>query len=266
MSAPISAPSLPNLDRRGPAAGGFNPTLLKLEVRRLLRNKRTALFSILLPVAFYIIFGLLQNYGDERYGTGNVSAYIAISMALYGSALATTAGGGMVSIERAQGWSRQLRLTPLSPVAYILLKAITAMTLGLASVLAVYIVALVTGKASMPVSAWIISGLTVWIGSLIFAAFGLFMGYLLPTENVMQLLSFVLVMFAFAGGLFIPITRGSGFDHFAQFTPMYGINYLGRAALQGTPFSWVWIVNAVVWLAIFVAGAVWRFRKDTARV
>jgi hypothetical protein len=28
----------------------------------------------------------------------------------------------------------------------------------------------------------------------------------------------------------------------------------------------VWVANAVAWLAIFSAGAVWRFRKDTARV
>jgi ABC-2 type transport system permease protein len=27
-----------------------------------------------------------------------------------------------------------------------------------------------------------------------------------------------------------------------------------------------WVVNAVAWLAIFTAGAIWRFRKDTARV
>ena len=27
-----------------------------------------------------------------------------------------------------------------------------------------------------------------------------------------------------------------------------------------------WVVNAVAWLAIFAGGAIWRFRKDTARV
>jgi ABC-2 type transport system permease protein len=27
-----------------------------------------------------------------------------------------------------------------------------------------------------------------------------------------------------------------------------------------------WVVNAVAWLAIFTAGAIWRFRQDTARV
>ena len=27
-----------------------------------------------------------------------------------------------------------------------------------------------------------------------------------------------------------------------------------------------WAVNVIVWLAIFAGGAIWRFRKDTARV
>ncbi|MEO6956378.1 MAG: ABC transporter permease [Antricoccus sp.] len=259
-----STPGL-RLDRPRPPLGGFNTTLIGLETRRLLRNKRTLMFTILLPVVFYIIFGLLQTYAG-RYGSGNYAAYVAISMALYGSALATTAGGSTVSIERAQGWSRQLRLTPLSPFAYIMVKAITAMSLGLASTLAVYIVALITGKADMPASAWVLTGLTVWIGSLLFAVFGLFMGYLLPTENVMQLLSFALVVFAFAGGVFIPVVAGSGFEVFASFTPMYGINQLAHAWLQGQPFNFVWVINAVAWLVIFAAGAAWRFGKDTARV
>jgi len=41
-------------------------------------------------------------------------------------------------IERALGWSRQLRLTPLRPPAYIAIKLLIAMLLGLASVVIVY--------------------------------------------------------------------------------------------------------------------------------
>ena len=40
----------------------------------------------------------------------------------------------------------------------------------------------------MPASLWVVTALAVWLGSLLFAAFGLFMGYLLPSENVMQIL------------------------------------------------------------------------------
>ena len=252
--------------RRAPAMGGFNLTLLGIEIRRVLRNRRTLIFAIVMPIFFFWLFGVSQHYDNGTYGHGNVSAFVMISMALYGAVLATTSGGAMVSIERAQGWSRQLRITPLSPVAYVVAKMLTAMVLGATSVAAVYIVGVATGKASMPVSLWVETGLIVWVGSLVFAAFGLFMGYLVPTENVMQILGFVLVLLAFAAGLFIPLSQFShGLQEFAKFTPLWGLNLLVHAPLRGT-FDIVWMINAVVWLAIFTGGAVWRFRMDTARV
>ena len=266
MSArPVAAPDLSA--RRAPGMGGFNLTVLGLEVRRLLRNRRTIIFTIVSPVIFFLAFGLNSAYANEQAGRGNVSAFIMISLALYGAVLATTSGGAMVSIERAAGWSRQLRLTPLSPAAYIAIKMLTALVLGLAAVIAVYVVGGIVGKPSMPVYLWIVTALCVWIGSLLFAAFGLWMGYLLATENVMQILSFALVLFAFGGGLFIPLSQ---FPHvigtIAEFTPLYGLNQLVHAPLTGDSVQLSWVANLLVWLAIFAAGAMWQFRKDTARV
>jgi ABC-2 type transport system permease protein len=265
MSTSAAIPDLTT--RRAPGLGGFNLTVLRLEVRRMLRNRRTLLFSMVTPVVFFLIFGLNKAYAGQSYGHGNVSAEIMVSMALYGAIIATTSGGAMVSIERAAGWSRQLRLTPLAPAAYIAIKMLTALVLGLGSVLAVYIVGALTGKPSMPGYLWIVTGLCVWIGSLIFAAFGLFMGYLLPTENVMQILSFALLLFSFGGGLFIPLSQ---FPHvlqtIAEYTPLYGLNQLVHAPLLGSGVHVAWVANAIAWLAIFAGGAMWRFRKDTARV
>ncbi len=253
--------------RRTPGLGGFNLTALGLEVRRLLRNRRTLIFSIVLPVIFFLIFGLNSEYAGQSAGHGNVSAFVMISMALYGAVLATTSGGAMVSIERAAGWSRTLRLTPLAPVAYVGIKMLTALVLWAGSVLAVYLVGVITRKPEMPVYLWIFTGLAVWIGSLLFAAFGLFMGYLLPTENVMQILSFALVLFAFGGGLFIPLSQMStAFQDIAAYTPLYGLNELVHAPLTGEAPGVGAVINVLAWLAIFAGGAVWRFRRDTARV
>lgn len=241
--------------------------MLGLEIRRLLRNRRTMMFTMVMPVFFFLIFGLNDAYANLSVGNGNVSAFIMISMALYGTVLATTNGGAMVAVERALGWSRQLRLTPLSPLAYVVTKMLTAMVLGLASMLVVYVAGALSGKPAMPLRLWLITGLAVWVGSLVFAAFGLFMGYLLPTENVMQVLSFVLVLFAFAGGLFIPLDQmGLLFQAIAKFTPLYGLNTLVHAPLTGESLEVSTIVNVLAWLAVFVGGAVWRFREDTARV
>jgi ABC-2 type transport system permease protein len=251
--------------RRPPKLGGFNATILKLEVRRLLRNRRTVAFTLIMPVALFLIIGLNDSYVHERVGNGNVSAYVMISMAVYGAVLATTSGGAMVSIERALGWSRQLRLTPLAPSAYIAIKMTVALVLGLASIVAVYVVGLISGKPEMPTHVWIETAIIGWVGSLVFAAFGLFMGYVLPGENVMQILGPVMAGLAFLGGLWMPLQDGSTLQQIAQFTPMYGLAELARAPL-GNEFHVVWVVNILAWLVIFAGGAMWRFRRDTARV
>jgi len=172
------------LERKPPPVGGFSPAIVRLEVRRLLRNRRTMILALALPVLFFVSFGLNNSYVHQRAGRGNVSAVEMISIALYGAVSATATGGAMVSIERASGWSRQLRVTPLPAAAYIVITMLTSLVLAAGAVFAVYLVGAVTNKVSMPAGLWVITGLCVWTGSLLFAAFGLFVGYLLPSENV----------------------------------------------------------------------------------
>lgn len=256
-----------NLDRSVPPLGGFSPVLVRLEIRRLLRNRRTVIFTMIVPTIFFLIFGLNNSYAGSHYGSGNVSAEILISMAVYGAVLATTSGGAMVSIERAAGWSRQLRVTPLVPVAYIVVKMATSLVLGAASVGVVYVVGILTHKPAMPSWVWVVTALSVWLGSLLFSAFGLFLGYVLPSENVMQIIGFALMLFSFGGGLFIPLSQFSpSLRTMATFTPMWGLNQLVHYPLAGGGFDWAWVANLVVWLVVFSGAAAWRFSRDTARV
>ncbi|MGB6453643.1 MAG: ABC transporter permease [Streptosporangiaceae bacterium] len=265
MSTPTIAADVAS--RQAPGLGGFNLTVLKLEVRRLTRNRRTIIIAVVVPIALFLIFGLNRSFDTTQVGHGNLSAFVMVSVALYGAVLATTFAGALVSMERAQGWSRQLRLTPLTPVAYIAIKVATALVLGATSVAAVYIVGAITNKASMSVGLWIATGFSVWIGSLLFAAFGLFIGYVLPAENVMQLLGLIIGLLSFAGGLFIPISQfATAVQDVLKWSPLYGLNELVHTPLIGNGVDWTWVVNVLGWLIIFSAGAMWRFRKDTARV
>src|SRR5215472_7510275 len=128
------------LDRSVPPLGGFNLTFLALEVRRLFRNRRTVIVTLVVPVVFFFLFKTGRRGGALQAAAGpNYEALLMTGLAVYGAMLAATSGGAMVSIERAQGWSRQLRLTPLSPVAYILIKVMTALVLGAGSVAVVFI-------------------------------------------------------------------------------------------------------------------------------
>src|SRR5258708_17798451 len=98
-----SIPAPAALTREAPRLGGFNVTVLRLEIRRLLRNRRTVIFALIFPVVFFLAFGLNSAYANLRYGHGNVSAEVMISMALYRAILATTRGRAVVWLERAGG-------------------------------------------------------------------------------------------------------------------------------------------------------------------
>ncbi|NYI43225.1 ABC-2 type transport system permease protein [Nocardioides aromaticivorans] len=251
--------------RRVPPMGGFNLTVLAIELRRMLRNRRTIIFTLVFPAAMLLAFGGQQGW-DERAGSGNVAAYILASMALYGAALTAAAGGSMVALERSLGWSRQLRLTPLNPVVYILMKALVALVMGALAVASVNVVGAAQGKAEMPVHVWVGCAVVTLFCTLTFAALGVFVGYVVPGENAMQVLGPGLALLSFLGGVFIPLDDYSEMvRHIAYWTPMYGVAEIARWPLTHE-LPWFAVVNAVAWFAVFVAGAAWRMSKDTARV
>ncbi len=254
----------PGATARAPRTGPLNGRFLAVELRRLLRNRRTVVFTLVMPPAFFLIFGTSVGYRHQSVGHGNVTAYIMVSMALYGAMLATTGGAASVSVERAQGWTRQLRLTPLRPATYVTTKVLVAMVLGLAAVAVVAAVGLSEG-ATGDAGALAVALLLAWVGSVVFAAFGLFMGYLLPAENVMQILGPVLALLAFAGGLFVPLGDGL-FAQIAKAVPTYGVAQIVRAPLTGDAVTGWAVLNVVGWAVVFGLGAAWRFRRDTARV
>lgn len=250
--------------RQVPPLGGLNTTVLRIELRRMLRNRRTVIFTLVFPAALFFAFGSGPDW-DRSVGHGNVAAYVMASMALYGAALTAASGGAMVAMERALGWSRQLRLTPLSPTAYILMKALLALVLGAVAITVVNLAGLAQGKPSMPTHVWLGCAVLTLVCTMVFAALGVFVGYLVPGENAMQVLGPGLALFSFLGNVFIPIDQGSTMWHIASLTPMFGVAEVSRAPLTGD-LPWYAVLNAVVWLALFVAGAAWRMSKDTARV
>ena len=248
-------------DRLVPPLGGFNLTALGLEIRRLLRNRRTTMFVFVFPSVFFLIFGSGRN---SARGGPTAVAYILISMAVYGAMVGTTAGGAAVAVERSMGWSRQLRITPVRPAAYVAMKILTAMVLGFVAVSVEFSVGALTGVRMAP-HVWLLAGLAAWIGSLVFAAFGLFVGFLFPSENVMQIVGPALALLAMFGGLFVPINAFPPLmQTLAKFSPVYGVGQIARAPLIGGDIG-VAVVNIIAWTLAFGTGAMLRFRRDTAR-
>jgi ABC-2 type transport system permease protein len=251
-------------ERRVPALGGFNPTLFGIEMRRMFRNRRTVIFTLVLPAGVFLAFGSGGDWNDDV-GNGNAAAYIMVSMALYGAALSAAAVGAMVALERSLGWSRQLRLTPLNPVAYIVTKALVALAVGAVAIAVVNAVGVAQGRPHMSGGVWVACALLTLACTTVFAALGVFVGYVVPGENAMQILGPGLALCSFLGNVFVPLTEGTTIYRIAEWTPMFGVAEISRWPLTGD-ITFTAVLNALVWLGLFVAGAAWRMAKDTARV
>jgi ABC-2 type transport system permease protein len=264
MSARMPAAGPSPETRRAPSLGGFNLTFLSIEIRRLLRNRRTVVVTLIVPVVLFLLFKANKR-AVAAGGIELTTATTMIGIAVYGAMLAATSGGAMVSIERALGWSRQLRLTPLRPAAYVAIKLLVAMLLGLTSVVVINVVGAIDG-VQMAAGTWVLTGCLAWATSFVFAAFGLFMGYLLPSENVMQIIGPVLAVFSLFGGLFVPVAfLPSVMQDLAPYMPTYGVAAIARFPLVGGDFDPTWLVSVVAWTVVFALAATVLFRRDTRR-
>lgn len=252
----------------------MNLTYLGIELRRVFRDVTTMFFVALLPAFMYIIFGAAQGYGGQMIDGGNVTMYVMTSMAAFGAVTATTGVGGMAAVERMQGWGRQLGLTPLSDAGYVAVKAGVAFIISIIPITLIYALGIFTGAEGTG-RAWVISAGVVLLGAVAFALYGLMVGLLFPTEAAVGAASGALVILAFLGNVFFPLS--GAMLSFAKFTPMYGYVALARypvtggwlVSASGPPIGpeplWIPILNLLAWAAIFAVTTLLLVRRGRGR-
>lgn len=252
----------------------MNTTFLGIEIRRVFRDYVNMFFVAVMPAFFYLIFGAAQDYSGESAGNGNVAMYIMISMAAYGAVTATTGIGGMAAVERMQGWGRQLGLTPLSDRGYVAMKVILALTVAAIPITLIFLLGYFTG-ARGDTQAWLLSGLGVIVGACVFSVYGLMFGLAFRSESAVGAASGILVVLAFLGNLFIPLS--GTLLAIAKFTPLYGYVALvrypltegvmidGRGNLLDPEQLWVPVLNLSVWAVVFGVVAVLLVRRSRGR-
>lgn len=252
----------------------MNATYLKIELTRVMRDVSTVFFVGVLPALLYLIFGAAQEYGALTLAGGNVTMFVMISMAAYGAVTATTGVGGMAAVERMQGWGRQLGLTPMSDAGFVATKTLVGFVVSIIPVALIYGLGVLTG-AEATTTAWVVSGVAVLIGSALFSLYGLMVGLMFRTEAAIGAASGVLVLFAFLGNVFTPLS--GALLTFAKFTPLYGYVFLVcypvteglLIQMDGPPTTsealWVPILNLLVWSAIFGVLATLLVRRGRGR-
>jgi ABC-2 type transport system permease protein len=243
------------------AAGGF----LWLEVRRTVRHPRYLIFTLGFPLMFYLLFTSL--YGNARVGGMDFGPAYMVAMAAYGAlGAALNSNGPRLAMERAGGWARQLRVTPLAPTAYILAKTAMAVCVALPAMLAVAAAAVLVEHVHLTAGDWLALLLGVWIGVIPFAVLGVLLGYLLDADSAQGGTMVVYFGLSILGGMWFPVqVMPRAMRAVARVLPSYHWVAIGWNALAGRAPGWGNVAVLAAYTAAFAAAAVWRYRRDEAQ-
>jgi ABC-2 type transport system permease protein len=231
--------------------------LTQTEISRLRRNKRYLIFTIALPVVLYL---LVAKQGKAAYGV-NFTAYYMVAMATLGSFSGALNGNAIrISEERKVGWIRQLRLTPLPANAYVVAKILTSMATTVPSIVVVLLLGRFYGDVKMAIWVWIVVAVIIWLGSTIFAALAVAIGYRFPPDQVQPIVVLIYFVFAVFGGIWFPLSNGV-LSKIGEGTPTYETVKISTDVIGNLPVPVGLIGGLVAWLAIFVGLATLSVRS-----
>jgi ABC-2 type transport system permease protein len=236
--------------------------LTRAELMRLTRNRRYFIFTVALPVVFYLLIG--KQVKTTAYGIP-FGAYYMVAMAIFGAFSGALNGNAQrISQEKKDGWIRQLRLTPLPANAYVISKVLVSMATTIPSIVIVLLLGRFYGNVHLPLWEWFAIAVTVWFGSTIFAALAVAIGYRYNPDQVQPISLVAYFIFAIFGGLWFPLTGFLG--KVGEFTPTYDTVKIGTDVIENVSVPVGLAIGLVVWLGIFAALATASVRATAETV
>jgi ABC-2 type transport system permease protein len=238
----------------------------RYELLRTLRNRRFFVLSLGFPlVLFFLIAGPTRNVHNLD-GTGiSAPLYFMVGMVSFGTMSAMLSCGGRIAAERAVGWNRQLRISPLSTRAYFRAKVLTAYLTALLSMLALYAAGASLG-VSMPAGDWLEMTFLILVCLVPFAALGIAIGHVLTPDSIGPAIGGGVALLAFLGGTWFPIPTHGFLHDFGQLLPSYWLVQASHIALGAHPWGIkAWVV-VIAWTVVLAALARRAYRRDTRRV
>ena len=237
----------------------------RYELLRAFRNRRFFFFSLGFPLILFFVIAAPNRNVKNFSGSGiALPLYYMVGLAAFGTMMAMISSGARIAGERQAGWTRQLRISPLSARAYFRAKVLTSYAMALLSLALLYAAGASIG-VSLSANRWLAMTAMILVGLVPFAALGILLGHLLTTDSVGPATGGLVSLLAVVSGVWFPVS--SGFLHdVGQLLPSYWLVQASHVALTGRGWSSTgWIVVAVWTIALGVL-ARWAYRRDTGRV
>jgi ABC-2 type transport system permease protein len=238
-------------------------TYLRLEIVRQFRNRDALAWRLGLPAALYVFFRAVFGSGD-----GTSEGLPSDTTALVSFAVFGTLAAGLYSTapalaqERATGWLRQLRVTPLPASATVAGKVAAAMAFALPATALVGVAAAASQDVELGLGRWIALTLLLWIATAPFAALGVLSGLTVRNAEPAQSAASaaMIVLWVLGGMLTTPSDLPGALEAIAHGLPTNAAAELGWATARGDAIPGSAIAVVIAWsagLGALAAGA-WR--------
>ena len=242
----------------------MHPTYLRYELMRNFRNWRFVLFSLGYPVVLYLVVTSPQRHA--KFDGVAFPLYFMAGMAAVGTMIAVLSSGARIAADRSAGWTRQLRITPLTAGDYLGAKVATGFLMALLAILLVSLSGTALG-VRLSGGEWLTMIGLMLVGLVPIAVLGILLGHLVTPDSLAPAVGGTIMLLALLGGAygFLLAKSGALFD-LIKTLPSYWLVQAGKTALGGG--AWPaegWIV-IVAWTLVLTPLAVLVHRRDTSRV
>jgi ABC-2 type transport system permease protein len=237
---------------------------VRYELLRSFRNRRFILFSLAYPLVLF--FAIAEPNRHAQFDGVAFPLYFMGGMAAVGTMIAVVSSGARIAAERASGWTRQMRITPLPTGAYFGAKVLCGYLTAFVTIVSVGLAGSALG-VRLSAGGWLtVLGLLL-VGLVPFVVLGIGLGHVLSTDSLAVAAGGVTVLFALLGGAYgFLIAKSGAIFEVIKALPSYWLVQAGKTAFRGG--GWPaegWIVVAV-WTALLVPLAVVAYRRDTSQV
>jgi ABC-2 type transport system permease protein len=181
-----------------------NPYLLecKMEFLKALRTPQFSAPTIIMPLIFYLIFGVMLA-GDD--GQDRV-LYLLATFGMFGAIGPAIFGFGVyVATERHSGWLDLKKIAPMSISVYLIAKLFMAALFGLIVIMLLTSVAILIGGLSISIQDWLTMLLVELLCAVPFGLLGMAIGFSVSPQAAPAIVNIVFMAMSVFGGLLMPL-------------------------------------------------------------
>ncbi len=211
----------------------------KFEMLSALRTASFALPFIIVPIAIYLLFGVVINGDvDQTSGLGaGVHNYLFSGFSAMAVMMPGIFIGVILATERDSGLLNLKRSLPQPPGATIIAKVLMSMGVSAIALTLVVVAALIAGKITLSSTQVATIWLVLVIGAIPFTAIGLLIGSLVSASAGPASGNLIFLPMLWLSGLFIPLP--AFLKHWVVIWPAFHLNQLALGLAGVEQFTFI---------------------------